>query len=74
MLRPTAVAARLGAEAMRQGVSIEAVAVEVLTRNLPAPGGYRLRFVGIDTAGRAGPTDLTRTRDKLAACKLAHAL
>jgi hypothetical protein len=71
---PDDVADRLNAEATRRGVSIEQVAAEVLSRNLPAPGKHRLRFVGIGASGRTEPMDLNRERAELAARKLSDVL
>lgn len=67
-------AARLSAEASRRGLSIEAVAGEVLSRNLPAPGGHRLRFVGFGASGKTEPLNLADERDELAARTLAEGI
>jgi hypothetical protein len=66
---PEEALARLRAEAVRRGTSVDEVIADLAGR-LPEPARgrrHRLGFVGVGESGRSGPTDVKRERAELAA-------
>lgn len=73
---PDELVARLQAEAVRRGVSVDAVIADLAAR-LPAdqvPPRHKLSFIGLGASGRTEAMDIRRERAELAAKREAQGI